>query len=83
MRKVINCEYIVKKMIEENKSIREISNELGFKKSTLHNRLQKYKSKLDVKLLNDFEELMLQNKNSMHAKGGKCRYKNANKLKEE
>ena len=72
----MNYELIMQRMINENKSIREMALELGIPKSTLHYRLEKYrkKSENDV-LLTDYDILLKFNKDDCCNKGAKIRWK--------
>lgn len=72
-------ELVMRRMIEDGKSIREMAKELGIPKSTLHYRLEKAKknSNNDI-LLTDYEILLKNNKNDCCNKGAKIRW-NKNK----
>lgn len=69
---MMDIESIVEQMIRENLSIREMSAILKVPKSTLFARIKRYKSRLDLDLLEHYEALMEANKITMHLKGGKA-----------
>lgn len=71
----MNYGLIMQRMIDENKSIREMAKELGLTKSTLHYRIQKYKDRTnDENLLIEYEILSKKNKKNMGKKGANKRW---------
>lgn len=71
----MNYVEIMRQMVDENKSIREMAKILGIPKSTLHYRLDKCKDRIrDDFLVTDFQILMTKNKNEMAKKGGLNRW---------
>lgn len=62
---------IIEMMVENNLSIREASKITGIKRSTLHNRIKKYKNDCSIETKDKFEALMEYNQNTKHIKGGK------------
>lgn len=72
----MNYGLIMQRMIDENKSIREMAVELGIPKSTLHYRLEKFrkKSENDI-LLTDYDILLISNKKDSCNKGANKRWK--------
>lgn len=65
-----NYNNVIKIMIEKKLSIREMAKILGMPKSTLHVRLQRAKINLMEDEQEIFNNLLMNNKNTMAQKGG-------------
>lgn len=66
---------IIRKMIREELSIREMAKQLGIPKSTLHNRLTKFKKNCeDEELLIGYDCLLTENKKVSPIKGANARW---------
>lgn len=63
-------ELVIKKMIKEKKSIREMARELEMPKSTLYKEIVKNKEKISKRRLKQLEKLFEENKKGMAQKGG-------------
>lgn len=67
------CIEIIKKIINEKKSIREMAKEIGISKSCLHSSLNNAKIYLDQQTLEEYNNLLKQNKIEMSEKGVRAR----------
>lgn len=68
---------IIKKMLEERMSIREMAKRIGMPKSTLHAKLQIARKSLDEETSSHFDNLLISNKQNMAQKGGYAKSRKA------